>query len=280
MTRKSFLTVLALLLIAVSPFTLQAQKSVNLKYNVKAGDVYDYTITSDQDIVFEANSQTMAMDNSYAFYMTQAISEVTSDSIRIEGKISRTVTTASIFGMTVTYDSDDPVSAQNPMSAKMGEEFMKILNKPFSMSMDHQGNMGNMDLSQLSDNEELAKNLNSGSQFAVYPEGKISVGDSWEKEIIPVEGSDMKFEAKYTLLKVSGKSATIGIDGVVTANNVGGEEMRLDGTMKGEMIVDVDTGWLIESTLNQELDLDIEQNGAKFPATISGTTITKSTLKN
>jgi hypothetical protein len=259
---------------------LQAQKSVELKYNLQKGNIFDYSIVSDQDIVFEANGQTMAMDNSFSFYMTQEISEVTADSIRIEGKINRTVTEASIFGMTVTYDSDDPASTQNPMSAKMGEEFMKILNKPFSMSMDHRGNMGNMDISNLSDNDEIAKNINSGSQFAVYPKGKITIGDSWTKQIMPVEGSDMKFDATYTLLKLSGKQATIGIEGTITSNTMDGEEMKIDGTMKGEMLVDVKTGWLIESTLNQELQLDLEQNGAQFPATITGTTVTTSAMKN
>ncbi len=281
MTKQRMITLLSLIIMLPAMILpLQAQKSVELKYNLQKGNIFDYSIVSDQDIVFEANGQTMAMDNSFSFFMTQEISEVTSDSIKIEGKINRTVTEASIFGMTVTYDSDDPASAQNPMSAKMGEEFMKILNKPFSMSMDHRGNMGNMDISNLSDNDEIAKNINSGSQFAVYPEGKISIGDTWSKQIMPVEGSDMKFDAKYTLLKLSGKEATIGIEGTITSNTMDGEEMKIDGTMKGEMLVDVKTGWLIESTLNQELQLDLEQNGARFPATITGTTVTTSAMKN
>ncbi|MEJ2594101.1 MAG: DUF6263 family protein [bacterium] len=281
MTKQRMITLLSLIIMLPAMILpLQAQKSVELKYNLQKGNIFDYSIVSDQDIVFEANGQTMAMDNSFSFYMTQEISEVTADSIRIEGKINRTVTEASIFGMTVTYDSDDPASTQNPMSAKMGEEFMKILNKPFSMSMDHRGNMGNMDISNLSDNDEIAKNINSGSQFAVYPKGKITIGDSWTKQIMPVEGSDMKFDATYTLLKLSGKQATIGIEGTITSNTMDGEEMKIDGTMKGEMLVDVKTGWLIESTLNQELQLDLEQNGAQFPATITGTTVTTSAMKN
>jgi hypothetical protein len=55
--------------------------------------------------------------------------------------------------------------------------------------------------------------------------------------------------------------------------------MKMNGTMTGEMRVDVNTGWLIESVLNQEIELDIEQNGQKFPATISGTVTTTSEKK-
>jgi len=276
---KSIIFSLAFLiqLVALTSF---AQKSVELKYNLTEGDVYNYVMDLDQDIVFETNGQTMALDMFMTFEMTQKVAEVTADSIKLEGQINRVKSKQAIFGMEVNYDSDDPSSAQNPMTAKMGEEFAKILNKSFYMMMDVQGNLGTMDLSNVSSNEELANNINSGSQFAIYPKGKISVGDSWEEDINPVETSDMKFHATYTLLKVSGKEATLGVSGVITANTMEDMEMKMDGTMKGEMVVDVKTGWLIKSTMDQEISMDIEQNGMKFPATINGTTVTTSTKAN
>jgi len=276
---KSIIFSLAFLiqLVALTSF---AQKSVELKYNLTEGDVYNYVMDLDQDIVFETNGQTMALDMFMTFEMTQKVAEVTADSIKLEGQINRVKSKQAIFGMEVNYDSDDPSSAQNPMTAKMGEEFAKILNKSFYMMMDVQGNLGTMDLSNVSSNEELANNINSGSQFAIYPKGKISVGDSWEEDINPVETSDMKFHATYTLLKVSGKEATLGVSGVITANTMEDMEMKMDGTMKGEMVVDVKTGWLIKSTMDQEIEMDIEQNGMKFPATINGTTVTTSTKAN
>lgn len=261
-------------------FTLHAQKSVELKYNLNQGDEYNYVIELDQDVVFEANGQPMALDQQMTFTMIQKIAEVGSDSIKLDGQIKRVEMTQSIFGMQITYDSDDPSSAQNPMTAKLGQEFTKVLNKSFYMAMDHQGNVGNMDLSGVTDNDDIANNLNSGSQFASYPEGKISIGQSWEKDINPVEESDMQFHAKYTLLKLSGKQVTLGIEGTITANKLNDADLKMNGTMKGEMIVDVKTGWLIESTVDQELELDIEQNGMKFPATISGTTVTTSSKIN
>jgi hypothetical protein len=274
----TFFTLAFLLqLVAINSF---AQKSVELKYNLTEGDVYNYVMELDQDIVFETNGQTMALDMLLNFEMTQKVAVVTADSIKLEGQIKRVKSKQAIFGMEISYDSDDPTSAQNPMTAKMGEEFAKVLNKSFFMMMDHQGKLGNMDLSGVSDNDELANNINSGSQFAVYPKGKISVGDSWEEDINPVETSDMKFHATYTLLKVSGKEATLGVEGIITANEMEDMEIKLDGTMKGEMVVDVKTGWLIKSTMNQELEMDLEQNGMKFPATTSGTIVTTSTKAN
>lgn len=281
MTKNKIITLFTLAfllqLVAINSF---AQKSVELKYKLTEGDVYDYLMELDQDIVFEANGQTMALDMLMTFEMTQKVAAVTADSIKLEGQIKRVKSKQAIFGMEISYDSDDPASAQNPMTAKMGEEFAKILNKSFFMMMDHQGRLGNMDVSRIADNDELANNLNSGSQFAIYPEGKIKVGHSWEEDINPVETSDMKFHATYTLLKVSGKEATLGVEGVITANEMEDVEIKLNGTMKGEMVVDVKTGWLIKSTMDQEIEMDIEQNGMKFPATTSGTIVTTSAKAN
>ena len=80
----------------------------------------------------------------------------------------------------------------------------------------------------------------------------------------------------YTLLKISGKQATIGHSGTIKANNMDGDELRLDGTISGEMIVSTQTGWLVKSVIDQEIELDIDQNGQKIPATISGTITTTS----
>ena len=257
-----------------------AQKKIELKYNLNKGDSFSYDINMDNDISFEANGQTMTMDQSMTFELDQNISDVTADSIKLSGQITRVKMTQSIFGMQITYDSDDPSSTENPMAAKLGQELAKVLNKPFKMSMDHKGHLGDMEFSGIEGNDDIANNINSGSQYATYPDGKIAVGDSWESDIKPVSNSEMKYHVVYTLLKVSGKHAILGINGTITSNEVNGQEMRLDGTMKGEMTIDTKTGWLVKSTIDQEMEIDIEQNGVKFPATISGTIVTNSVKIN
>jgi hypothetical protein len=175
------------------------------------------------------------------------------------------------------YDSDDPAAAQNPMAAQLNEAFGSMIGKSFLEVMDNRGNVIRVDMKNLTGNEKFANNLSSGAQFGNYPDHKVSVGESWEKDITPLEGSDMKVHAKYTLEKVSGKKATIHFDGTLSANTVQDVDMKLDGTQSGEMIIDISTGWLIESTVDQDLKLDLDQNGQKFPATINGTIKTIST---
>ena len=127
-------------------------------------------------------------------------------------------------------------------------------------TMDNKGKIIDIDLSNISDNNELTNNLTSGSTYAVYPDGKIKVGDSWENDIVPLEGSEMIVHIKYTLLKVSRSQATIGIEGLLSGNEVNGEEINLNGTTVGEMIVDKKTGMLITSTIDLEMEMEMELN--------------------
>ena len=55
----------------------------------------------------------------------------------------------------------------------------------------------------------------------------------------------MRLTATYTLVKVTGKQATIKFDGTISANEMQSVDLKMNGTQTGEMIVDVKTGWLI-----------------------------------
>ena len=259
--------------------TLSAQKKVELRYNLTTGDQYTYNIETDQDITFEASGQTMVRNSKIGFEMTGTVNDNASENIAIKTIIDRVTMTQSIFGMEIKYDSKDPSTTENPMAAKIAEAFSGLIGSSYTMIMDNKGNVKEVDMSELTDNDDLAQNLSSGSNYAIYKDGKVAVGDSWEKDIEPLKTSDMKYHLKYTVLKISKKETTLGVEGLITANSIDDAEVNLKGTQSGEMIVDTQTGWLIKSVIDQELTLDIEQGGQKFPATISGTTISTSMKK-
>ena len=275
---KKIIATIVIVLLPGLLMNILAQKSVTLKYDVNAGDKYEYKLEIDQDIVFDAGGQTMALDQLMNFRMTSNIDEKTGNEYIISTTVNAIKMTQSIFGMQITYDSEDPNSMQNPMAAKIGEEMNNIIGSDYTMTMDERGHVTNVDASDVS-NDELINNISSGSNFAIYKEGSVSVGETWDGDVTPLDNSDMKVAMKYTLLKVSSKEALLGLNGTITANSIDDQEMKMNGTMTGEMTVDVNTGWLIESVLNQEIELDIEQNGQKFPATISGTVTTTSEKK-
>lgn len=252
-----------------------SQKSITLKYNLQENDQYNYITETDQSISMETDGVPMIIEMKLYMEMLYKILDKTSERNTIEGQINRVKMTQSIFGMNINYDSND--STADPMLAKMDEEFQKILKKPFDMTMDHEGKINNLDLSNIGDNNDLASNFNSGTSFAVFPKNSIKIGESWNADIEPAAKSDMRYTVKYTLVKIENNEATISIEAVISANQVEEVSLNLEGTMNGEMIVDTKSGWLIESLLTQNLKMDLEQEDITIPATSTGTIKTTST---
>jgi len=267
----SIVIIASLLLVNLS--NVYAQKSVSLKYNLNEGDRYNFVTNVDLDMSFEAMGTTMTMESVMIIEMTSVVNMVENDEISQDLIFDRIAMNQKVMGMEINYDSDDSSTYNSGMGAKMGAEMNKIIGESIVMIMDNRGNIKNLDVSNVT-STDITNNITSGNTFVVYPEGKIKIGDSWETDIEPLEDSEMKMHVKYTLLKATRKQSTIGIEGVVLANVVEGQEINLEGTTEGKMIVDNKTGMLISSVIDLEMVMDIEQGGVKFPASMMSTSTT------
>jgi len=274
MKTKNKISLLVLIgLFLINIFGAVAQKSIELKYNLEKGDSYIFGTELDQDITFDAMGTTTTLNQLMTFKMTSTITEVGDNEIT-EGFVFDKITmNQKIFGMELIYDSEDS-STFSGMGAQVAEQFNKIIGNSIKVVIDDRGNFKDMDLSDFSDNNDLSNNLSSGNTHAVYPEGKVKIGDSWETDIKPLADSEMKVHLKYTLLKTTRKQAVLSIEGNITANEIQGQEIKLEGTTVGEMIVDRKTGMLINSVIDMEMALEIDQGGVKIPATIMSSTET------
>ncbi len=272
---KSAILLIAMIAIVTN---VSAQKKIELKYNLNVDDQYEFVTELEQEVSFDANGQTMTLDQVMLFNMVSQVKDVADNSITQEIVFNRIKMNQQIFGMELNYDSDDE-STWTGMGEKIAEEMNKIINQPIKYVMDEKGNVTELDLSAISDNDELSNNLTSGNTYAVYPEGKIKVGESWETDIEPLKDSDMRVHMKYTLLKASKKQAVIGLEGTLKANKINSENMNLEGTTVGEMTVDAKTGMLITSKVDLELAVDLEQQGMSIPADILSTSVTNCTKK-
>lgn len=268
----SLLLLIGLFLINISGAF--AQKSIELKYNLNEGDKYVFVTDIEMDMTFEAMGATATLDQVMSIQMTSLVSKLEGDEISQDFTFDRITMNQKIFGMEINYDSDDSSTFSSGMGAQIADQMNKVIGASIKMIMDDRGKIKDIDVSSITDNSDLTNNFGSGNTYAVYPEGKVKVGESWEEEIKPMEDSEMKVHAKYTLLKVSRKQAVIGVEGTLSANEIEGQEIKLNGTTVGEMIVDRKTGILISSIIDLEMAMDIDQGGVKIPATIMSTSET------
>ena len=250
-----------------------AQKSIELKYNLNVGDSYSFVSNTEQDITFDAMGTTTTLEQVMVFDMSTIVNKIEGDDISEVYVFDRIKMDQKIFGMEMKYDSDDSSTFEG-MGAQIAEQMNKIIGAQIEVVKDNRGNVLDIDLSKFNDNSDLANSLSSGNTHAVYPDRKIKVGESWETDVNPLKGSEMKVHVVYTLIKVSRKHAELSVKGNVTANEIEGEEIVLNGNTAGTMKVDRKTGMLISSTIDLDMSLELDQGGTKIPATIMGTTIT------
>ncbi len=251
--------------------TATAQKKIRLQYNLKKGTMYTYDLSMDQEISFTANGQDMTLNQE----MTMALSSTVDngeqpDTYKITSTIDGITMKQSIFGMEIFYDSGDSSTFTSGMGQKLGEELNKLIGKDYSITIDKQGNLKEMDMKNLNANSDIQDNLNQSSTFAAFPDHKVAVGETWEVKTVPLTDSSLIINTKYTLKKIKGKKAFIDFESTITSAE--SNESKISGTQKGELIIDKKTGWTNHATIDQELKMEMNNNGMTFPATISGTT--------
>ena len=275
---KNFRLIIAIVfLFPVFSQQASAQKKVSLKYNLKKGEKYVSHTVINQDITMEAQGQTMTMNQVITSDMTSLVKEVTADSVVTENTLDKMTMKQTMFGQELNYDSSDPSTYASGRGKQIGDALNKVIGKAYSITMDHLGNIGSYDLSALlKAGGQTSSNVKSSNNYIVYPKHKVKVGESWEADIKPMKSDNMKIHMKYTLKKISGKKATIALEGTISANKINGQTMNMSGTQSGETVINTKTGWPVSSNMTQDVKMKLEKNGMEIPMEISSTINTTS----
>lgn len=276
---KKLAMVAALIMLPMFIVTSFAQKKVMLKYKLDDGSTYQNITNLDQEISFEANGQTMSLNQIMIMKTDISVENNEDDNIKLTTTLSSMRMEQSIFGMNIIYDSEIDSTKNDPMVKKIAESLDKLMGSTYSLLMDDKGKIVEYDLGDFSDNSDITNNLTSGNGYANYPDHKVAVGDSWDAEITPLKDSDMSYHTTYTVLKIKKKEVTLGVESKITANKLKDMDSKIDGTISGEMIINPKTGWTMSSEMDMEMTMEMEQGGNKFPATISGTITVESQEK-
>lgn len=102
-------------------------------------------------------------------------------------------------------------------------------------------------------------------QFLIrYPKEEVAIGDTWEKEIVIKAGNKMNCSAKYALIEINGDTAIISIEGKLSGSgNKFGNEFSIEGNLKGIIMVDITTGWPIDTDSHE--DFILKMGGKDVP---------------
>lgn len=241
-------------------------KEHNLAYKLEKGKKYQLEISNKQTISMSMMGQQMSLNQNSILNQEVVIADLSDNNYTMELSFKRVQFTQNAMGMEMKWDSDNPAT-DNPMSQQLGETLGKSIGTTITTIIDHRG----MPISN-NKSEVLGNNTVSGFEsgmMVVYAGKSVKVGDSWEVSLQPDPGSDFVIQSTYTLDEVKGKTAIISYSGTITGTQVMGESANVSGTISGKFQVETATGWVQSASVNQNLEMEMEQEGMKIPMKVS-----------
>jgi len=303
---------LAVALLLIPATSRAANDTVDLKLRLEKGQEYKLVITIEQSIVQWIMESEMEMDQTIVLGETFKVTDVDEDgTYTIEVTIGPVAMKMESKMGSFEFDSEDPPD-EIPVMAK---GIAALVDQAFTLKMTPQGKVVEVSgfedvfesmMDALEDLEGPMKDQmidDMKRQFgddalkemmenvtAIYPSKPVSVGDSWEQEVVMARTFPLIAKTTYTLAERKDGIASLKIDGTFEPNPDGEPmkmgpmtmKMALKGTQEGTFQIDEATGWFVEGEMTQEMEGEVTVSGApgaggemSIPMRIKGTTTFK-----
>ncbi len=284
-----------LLLVAAGLITASAFQScksggdaIDLKMNLQSGAKYGYVMdmkmTMEQSAMGQSakTDQTMTMESTY-------------DVVAGEGTGRKLTISYDRIAMSMRspmgnmeYDSKDGGKKDTMLNI-----FGMMLNKPFSMYVSEKGDISKIEgLDNIiqsigttgTPQDEVMRKQIAGvfndtavrsmmqQSLNIYPDKAVKTGDTWIKSMnLNMGPFSLKLDNTYKLTSVNGGTAHIDIASKISSNEgtkqMAGQEMKinLEGDSQGKMDVDIASGLVIDSKINQKIKGSMKMTGMPVP---------------
>lgn len=261
---KTKILLLSMAFMLVSGQWLQAQKQIQLSYQLKKGQKYVLEIKNNQTINMSMSGQSMVLKQNLNMQQNVLVSDVDdANKQTLELTYENILFKQNAMGMEVIWDSQNPDTI-NPISKQIGLSLGGMINNPIVIVIDEKGNPISLNKDEGLNNQTNLAGFESG-MMVVYPTEKISVGSTWSTSLKPDPKSDFVIESTYTLDELKGNAAMISFSGTIKGTEIMGEKALINGTITGKTEVDTRNGWVTKAAVNQELQMEMEQAGMKIP---------------
>ncbi len=265
-SKKVKSTVFFSLLIATF-FTVHTfAQNIELRLDLKKGSKHQISTQMINTNFVDASLQEESMKMDYTLNTEFEVLDKTSDGIHtIKALVSGIKAYMSAQGMEISYDSEDPETAQG-MGAMMAQQFEPILNSSVTFKVNNRGVVVEKpDLD--TDNPMLDQNL-IDDMFMEMPEQKISVGDTWEKT--ETEEGQMSITLHYTVEAITDNQVTLSYyagPGDMNMEQTDNQIQDLNIEINGKIVYDRKTGKSLSNNLSQNMSGSDPQQGDFFNVT-------------
>lgn len=245
-----------------------------LKFNPSVGTTGNLEMDIDMNIDMEMMGQ--QMNTKQSMQMGGAIEVVDNTEDAVTSKMNYKYFTMNMdvpmMGK-MTYDSRKEDN-EGMMAAAMDEAMKEMIGKEMTMVQSHSGKTISMEgIKAMEQLQQGNTNMNISSVLGMsqFPDKAVKVGESWKSEIGD-KNSPYKFDATYTLKEVKDGKAIITIDSDVAMNpEIDENKVEATGKQTGTFTYNLENMWLIESIIQQDFDMSVEQMGMTLPMKMKGT---------
>lgn len=175
------------------------------------------------------------------------------DNISMNGTLS---------GKQIAFDAAHMDSVPDSLR-KVTNSVFSLYNKTFRGIYDER--MNKISESIVQDGSGTKDSAENKMQFFIrFPDTTITPGYSWERELVIKSGNKMNCSARYTIKEIKDGKAVVTMEGKLTGDGeTFGYAFNIDGALTGTIVVDIATGWAIDTDIKQQFTLEME--GQKTP---------------
>lgn len=294
---------------------LKAEEKIDLKLKLDKCDKFKMTMVQDQQISQNFNGMTMDINQHQEMIMFSEVTDVDDEGVMtIKTTYGDMKMKMDMPQMSFEFDTanPDPNMTNNPQIAPMVKIFSALKEASIYMKVDKTGKTVSIDgmdamidsmcdkISQTDPNagegikdmmksfvnEDKVQEMSNGI-FSSFPQGKVAVGDVWDTIMtMGTEQFPMSLDTTCVLKEINDGIAVIDLTAKMDMGADGGKvveqggmkmNMLLTGVMNGSQQVDIDTGWMTQSQMQQSFSgtMKMEPNqhmpdGMSIPMTIKG----------
>lgn len=265
------------------------ENKADLKLNLEKGIKYYYSFVNNQDITQEMMGDTVKFVQSITWGYQLEVTEVKEGVMTIKTTYDHIKMSNDNQVYNLSYDSKEPLDSTNIFAFVMSN----FIDKSFTMDVSSDGTVSNIVgfddiftsiLAELGEDGEIiiqnlrsqfseetvSENLELG--FKIFPKEVVKIGDTWNIMNIVNGPFSMDIDNTYTLKSIKSGVATVELtstikqdDEITGIADLPGAEISIDGSQKGELQIEIKTGLVIKSTINQEINQLIKAQGMEIP---------------
>ncbi len=239
-----------------------SNEEIQLKLNLTKGSIYDMKMVMTSNAEMNMMGQTMNTVTNMEMGMDYEVKDVLPNGNFLVRTTYRTIKmSGEAMGMKYEYDSQSD-KATGAQGQAMATSMKKMLGEYAEMELDKSGKTikTTMSAGLSTGKSDGLDNFN----YAVFPDKKLKVGDTWESDIEQnMGGTDVLIKTKFKLVSIKDGIAEISMDGTLELKP--GGEGKINGTQKGTTKVEIATGMNTEVNIDQDIDMEMNDMGMKMP---------------